>query len=89
MIYAFYGRLSVGTTDVDLLRSGSLPPPSTATAPGPLLPGNSWPTPTRRRRRDTSVGSCSWTAHAPWVCGAQGTESPTYDQWLTVFSQTS
>lgn len=26
MIYAFYGRLSVGTTDVELLRSGSLPP---------------------------------------------------------------
>ena len=27
MIYAFYGRLSVGTTDVDLLSSGSLHPP--------------------------------------------------------------
>ena len=26
MIYSFYGRLSVGTTDVDLLRSGDLPP---------------------------------------------------------------
>lgn len=26
MIYAFYGRLSVGTTDVELLRSGNLPP---------------------------------------------------------------
>lgn len=26
MIYSFYGRLSVGTTDVDLLRSGNLPP---------------------------------------------------------------
>lgn len=26
MIYAFYGRLSVGTTDVELLRSGDLPP---------------------------------------------------------------
>ncbi len=26
MIYSFYGRLSVGTTDVDLLRSGELPP---------------------------------------------------------------
>ena len=26
MIYAFYGRLSVGTTDVDLLRAGNLPP---------------------------------------------------------------
>ena len=26
MIYSFYGRLSVGTTDVELLRSGSLPP---------------------------------------------------------------
>lgn len=26
MIYAFYGRLSVGTTDVELLRSGELPP---------------------------------------------------------------
>lgn len=25
MIYAFYGRLSVGTTDVELLRSGNLP----------------------------------------------------------------
>ena len=37
MIYAFYGRLSVGTTDVELLRSGvSCPPPSTATAPGPF-----------------------------------------------------
>lgn len=26
MIYSFYGRLSVGTTDVELLRSGQLPP---------------------------------------------------------------
>lgn len=26
LIYSFYGRLSVGTTDVELLRSGSLPP---------------------------------------------------------------
>lgn len=26
MIYSFYGRLSVGTTDVDLLHSGELPP---------------------------------------------------------------
>ncbi len=26
MIYSFYGRLSVGTTDVGLLRSGNLPP---------------------------------------------------------------
>lgn len=26
MIYSFYGRLSVGTTDVELLRSGTLPP---------------------------------------------------------------
>lgn len=26
MIYSFYGRLSVGTTDVELLRSGALPP---------------------------------------------------------------
>ena len=26
MIYSFYGRLSVGTTDVELLRSGELPP---------------------------------------------------------------
>lgn len=26
MIYSFYGRLSVGTTDVELLRSGKLPP---------------------------------------------------------------
>ena len=26
MIYAFYGRLSVGTADVELLRSGELPP---------------------------------------------------------------
>ena len=26
MIYAFYGRLSVGTTDVELLRAGNLPP---------------------------------------------------------------
>lgn len=25
-IYSFYGRLSVGTTDVELLRSGNLPP---------------------------------------------------------------
>lgn len=26
MIYSFYGRLSVGTTDVELLRRGNLPP---------------------------------------------------------------
>lgn len=26
MIYSFYGRLSVGTTDVELLRAGNLPP---------------------------------------------------------------
>lgn len=26
MIYSFYGRLSVGTTDVELLRSGAMPP---------------------------------------------------------------
>ena len=26
MIYSFYGQLSLGTTDVDLLRSGDLPP---------------------------------------------------------------
>ncbi len=26
MIYSFYGRLSVGSTDVEMLRAGNLPP---------------------------------------------------------------
>ena len=42
MIYSFYGRLSVGTTDVELLRSGNLPP--TFYCYGTLHAGNLPPT---------------------------------------------
>ena len=89
MIYAFYGRLSVGTTDVDLLRSGSLPPtfycygtrdpfyrPFLANADAAEAAGVS----VERLQLDGM----------PHGFGAQGDWIPTYDQWLTtVFSQTS
>ncbi len=88
MIYAFYGRLSVGTTDVDLLRR-RLPPTFycygtrdpfydqfLANADAAEQAGSPW-------------NGFSWTA-CPMGFGAQGDWIPHHDQWLTtVFSQTT
>ncbi len=82
MIYSFYGRLSVGTTDVQLLRSGDLPP--TFYCYG-----------TRDPFYDQFLANASAAEEAgaqvqrlqlddmPHGFGAQGGWIPTYDGWLS------
>ena len=85
MIYSFYGRLSFGTTDVELLRSGNLPP--TFYCYG-----------TRDPFYDQFLANADAVEEAgvsverlqldrmPHGFGASGGWIPTYDQWLsTVF----
>lgn len=81
MIYSFYGRLSVGTTDVELLRSGDLPP--TFYCYG-----------TRDPFYDQFLANASAAEEAgveverlqldgmPHGFGARGDWIPVYDEWL-------
>lgn len=82
MIYSFYGRLSVGTTDVELLRSGELPP--TFYCYGTRDPfydqflvnadaAQEAGVPVQRLQLDGM----------PHGFGADGDWIPQYDQWLT------
>ena len=81
MIYSFYGRLSVGTTDVELLHSGNLPP--TFYCYG-----------TRDPFYDQFLANANAAEEAgvpverlqldgmPHGFGAEGGWIPTYDRWL-------
>lgn len=82
MIYAFYGRLSVGTTDVDLLSSGSLPP--TFYCYGTRDPFY------RQFLANADAAEAAGVAverlqldDMPHGFGASGGWIPTYDAWLT------
>lgn len=86
MIYAFYGRLSVGTTDVELLRSGGLPP--TFYCYGTRDPFY------RQFLANADAAEQAGVAverlqldDMPHGFGAQGGWIPAYDSWLTrIFS---
>ncbi len=89
MIYAFYGRLSVGTTDVDLLRSGSLPPTFYCYGTRDPFYRQFLANADAAEAAGVSVERLQLDG-MPHGFGAQGDWIPTYDQWLTtVFSQTS
>ena len=89
MIYAFYGRLSVGTTDVELLRSGSLPPTFYCYGTRDPFYRQFLANADAAEAAGVSVERLQLDG-MPHGFGAQGDWIPTYDQWLTtVFSQTS
>lgn len=89
MIYAFYGRLSVGTTDVDLLRSGSLPPTFYCYGTRDPFYRQFLANADAAEAAGVSVERLQLDG-MPHGFGDQGDWIPTYDQWLTtVFSQTS
>ena len=78
MIYSFYGRLSVGTTVVELLRSGNCRPPSTVTEQRIPFTANFWPTPAPPRRQASRYIGCSWTeCPTASAAGATGWRSTT------------
>ena len=86
MIYAFYGRLSVGSTDVEALRAGELPPTF-------YCYGTEDPFYHQFLANADAVEAAGVTVERlqldgmPHGFGAQGGWLPAYDQWLeTVFA---
>ena len=82
MIYSFYGRLSVGTTDVELLRSGALPP--TFYCYGTRDPFYEQFLANADAAEDAGVAVERLQLDGmPHGFGAQGGWIPTYDEWLS------
>lgn len=82
MIYSFYGRLSVGTTDVELLRSGDLPP--TFYCYGTRDPFYSQFLANADAAQEAGVAVERLQLDGmPHGFGAQGGWIPTYDRWLS------
>lgn len=88
MIYSFYGRLSVGTTDVELLRSGNLPP--TFYCYGTRDPFYEQFLANADAAQEAGVAVERLQLDGmPHGFGASGDWIPAYDRWLTeVFSET-
>ena len=86
MIYSFYGRLSVGTTDVDLLRSGELPP--TFYCYGTLDPFYEQFLANADAAEEAGMSVERLQLNdMPHGFGAQGGWIPAYDEWLiNIFS---
>ena len=81
MIYSFYGRLSVGTTDVELLRSGSLPP--TFYCYGTLDPFYDQFLANADAAQEAGITVERLQLDGmPHGFGAQGDWIPAYDRWL-------
>ena len=81
MIYSFYGRLSFGTTDVALLRSGSLPP--TFYCYGTRDPFYEQFLANADAAEEAGVAvERLQLDDMPHGFGAQGGWIPTYDEWL-------
>ena len=87
MIYSFYGRLSVGTTDVGLLRSGNLPP--TFYCYGTRDPFYEQFLANADAAEEAGVEVERLQLDGmPHGFGASGDWIPTYDQWLgAVFAE--
>ena len=82
MIYSFYGRLSFGTTDVELLRSGELPP--TFYCYGTRDPFNDQFLANADAAEEAGVSVERLQLDGmPHGFGASGGWIPTYDQWLS------
>lgn len=82
MIYSFYGRLSIGTTDVELLRSGNLPP--TFYCYGTLDPFYSQFLANADAAEQAGVSVQRLQLDdMPHGFGAGGDWIPTYDEWLS------
>ncbi len=82
MIYSFYGRLSVGTTDVALLRSGNLPPTFYCYGTRDPFYEQFLANADAAEEAGVSVQRLQLD-NMPHGFGADGGWIPTYDQWLS------
>lgn len=82
MIYSFYGRLSVGTTDVELLRSGDLPPTFYCYGTRDPFYNQFLANADAAEEAGVSVERLQLD-DMPHGFGASGGWIPTYDQWLS------
>lgn len=86
MIYSFYGRLSFGTTDVELLRSGDLPPTFYCYGTRDPFYNQFLANADAAAKAGVSVERLQLDG-MPHGFGADGGWIPAYDEWLTrVFS---
>lgn len=86
MIYSFYGRLSVGTTDVELLRSGDLPPTFYCYGTRDPFYSQFLANADAAEKAGVTVERLQLDG-MPHGFGAGGGWIPTYDTWLTeIFS---
>ncbi|HIZ55435.1 MAG TPA: alpha/beta hydrolase fold domain-containing protein [Firmicutes bacterium] len=81
MIYSFYGRLSVGTTDVELLRSGNLPPTFYCYGTRDPFYNQFLANADAAEEAGVSVERLQLD-DMPHGFGAQGDWIPTYSEWL-------
>ncbi len=86
MIYSFYGRLSVGTTDVELLRSGNLPPTFYCYGTRDPFYDQFLANADAAQKAGVSVKRLQLDG-MPHGFGAQGGWIPTYDTWLSEIFQ--
>lgn len=87
MIYSFYGQLSLGTTDVDLLRSGDLPPTFYCYGTRDPFYGQFLANADAAEQAGVLVERLRLD-NMPHGFGAGGDWIPAYDEWLTeIFSQ--
>lgn len=82
MIYSFYGRLSVGTTDVELLRSGDLPPTFYCYGTRDPFYDQFLANADAAEAADVAVERLQLDG-MPHGFGASGGWIPAYDAWLT------
>ena len=82
MIYSFYGRLSVGTTDVELLRSGSLPPTFYCYGTRDPFYNQFLANADEAEKAGVSVERLQLDG-MPHGFGARGGWIPAYDEWLS------
>ena len=89
MIYSFYGRLSLGTTDVELLRSGNLPPTFYCYGTRDPFYSQFLANAEAVRQADVSVTELE-LENMPHGFGADGGWISAYDDWLTeIFSDSN
>lgn len=81
MIYSFYGRLSVGTTDIELLRSGNLPPTFYCYGTRDPFYDQFLANADAAEKAGVSVERLQLD-DMPHGFGVQGGWIPTYDEWL-------
>ena len=87
MIYSFYGQLSLGTTDVDILRSGDLPPTFYCYGTRDPFYGQFLANADATEQAGVLVEQLQLD-NMPHGFGAGGDWIPAYDEWLTeIFSQ--